>query len=722
MNPPQTLTDPGVAAGGAPTEAERLQAATAFFAEIMNDKPVMYGPSAAIVDSNTLSPRTADEEAALATVIDEVELTVAQNRLEVILESAKEMLEQTGAAPGAKWGDLTCGLYSASGDLALSSSSGVVVFAACASAPVKHIVKDWTSEPTVGVRPGDVFYHNDARYGGVHNADQSLFIPIFAEGVLIAWAGATIHEGENGATEPGGLSPSALSVYDEGLKISPLKVAEHYTFRRDIVNLLQNNVRDPLMQLIDMRAKLAACMRIEERVLEVVKDRSREVVVATQRLALERTRDEVRRRFSEMPDGVFRAVGFCDTTLLEDRMLKMAVQLEKRGDKVICRTTGTGPAIPDRALNMDPTFARALFSNNLMNFFWSDLPRNAGYVAAIEFEFEDGSIAKSGAECPNALSMIAACFFQTLMHQCMSKLAFNRPGDIEIIAPWYGMTQAMFYGGLNQWGMPVANLMIDINSMGGGAHADRDGEHSCAPFFASMADYGEMEDRETELPILALGRSLTVDNHGYGRHRGGSSVECMYMVWGVPEFALGSLATGSKFPTIPGLFGGYGGPSSPLTKFTAASPEELKTALRERGADVPYTADALHRDGGLPGTWESVRASSTADIVHEGDVWMLQVGGGGGYGDPLERDPAAVMKDLRESRISHATARRIYHVVYDQARLKVDAAATEAARTAERDARRTRSLPYDEFVARWRRDDPPANVPFLGSWDWNEEL
>ncbi|WP_205699658.1 hydantoinase B/oxoprolinase family protein [Conexibacter sp. SYSU D00693] len=714
MNPPpETLVAPG-----APAATDREAQAEAFFRELLDERPVMYGPSAAIIDDNRLSPRSAADERALASVSDGVEVTIAQNRLEVILESAKEMLEQTGAAPGAKWGDLTCGLYSAAGDLALASSSGVVVFAACASAPVKHIVKDWIDEPTVGVRPGDVFYHNDARYGGVHNADQSLFIPIFVEGELIAWAGATIHEGENGATEPGGLSPSALSVYDEGLKISPVKVAEDYTFRRDLVNLLQNNVRDPLMQLIDMRAKLAACMRIEERVKEVVADRSPDLVLATLRLALERTRDEVKRRFTEMPDGIFRTVCFCDTTLLEDRLLKMVVELDKRGDKVVCRTHGTGPAILDRAINMDPTFARALFSNNLMNFFWPDLPRNAGYVSAIEFEFEEGSVAKSGAECPNALSMIAACFFQTGMHVCMSKLAYNRPGDIEVIAPWYGMTQSMFYGGLNQWGMPVANLMIDINSMGGGAHADRDGEHSCAPFFAAMADYGEIEDRETELPILAIGRNLNKDNHGYGRHRGGSSVECMYMVWGVPEFALGTLATGSKFPTIPGLFGGYGGPSSPLTIFRADSSEAVKEALRERAHEVPRTADQLHREGGLPGTAETRRATQTAEFAKEGDLWILQVGGGGGYGDPLERDPQAVMKDLREERISAWVAERVYHVVYDAEHLRVDAAATEAARDAERAARKARSLPYEEFVAQWRRDEPPANVPFLGSWDW----
>ncbi len=713
MNPPET------AVRSAEEQNTRDIDAEAFFAELLHARPVMYGPDAEIMSGNALSPRTPLEEEALTSGVDPVDATISQNRLEIILESAKEMLEQTGAAPGAKWGDLTTGLYSASGDLALASSSGVVVFSACASAPLKHIVAQWQGEPTVGVRPGDVYYHNDARYGGVHNADQTMWIPIFVDDELIGWSGATIHEGENGATEPGGLSASAQSVYDEGLKISPIKVAENYTFRRDVVNLFQNNVRDPLMQLIDMRAKLSACMRIEERVMELVREKGRDLVVAVMRGALENTEAEVRRRFSLLPDGIYRANHFVDTTLLEDRMLKFGLEVEKRGTKIICRSVGTAPMIPDRAINTAPTFSRALFMNNLQMFFWSDLPRNAGYVAALDFEFEDATVANAAGEVPNGLGMIGACAWQTTMHQCMSKMAFNRPGDIAIIAPWYGMTQSLYYGGLNQWGSPVANLMIDINSMGGGAHPDRDGEHACAPFFASMADYGEIEDRETELPVLTLGRRLTVDNHGPGRNRGGSSVECMYMVWGVPEFFYGCMGTGSKFPTTPGLFGGYGSGANPLTVFKGSSSEEVVEALRERGAEVPYTAHELHRDGGLPGTVESKRCTQSADLNKPGDMWILQVGGGGGYGDVLERDPADVMRDLREERISHWRAENVYFVVYDRETLVVDPAATEAARVAERRARIERSLPYDEFVARWRRDTPPEAVEYLGGWNWD---
>jgi N-methylhydantoinase B/oxoprolinase/acetone carboxylase alpha subunit len=711
VNPPESLT--------APKAAPKDEAATGqFFVDLLTARPVMHGPDPAIMNNNRLSPRTMLEERALAVAVDEVELVIGQNRLEVILESAKEMLEQTGAAPGAKWGDLTTGLYNASGDLALGSSSGVVVFSACASAPLHHLVKHWTDEPTVGVKPGDIYYHNDARYGGVHNADQTLFIPIFVKDRLIAWAGATIHEGENGATEPGGLSASATSVYDEGLKISPVKVGENYRFKRDIVNLIQNNVRDPLMQLIDMRAKLAACMRVEEKVLELVAERDEMLVVAILRRALERTEAEVRRRFSEFPDGIYRHVHFGDTTLLEDRMLKFPMEIEKRGANVTIRTPGIAPAILDRALNCSPIFSRSTITNNLQMFFWEDLPRNAGYVAALDFEFEPGSLAASGGEAPNALGMIAVCVFHTIMHCCMTKMAYNRPNGVEIIAPWYGMTQAMYYGGLNQWGVPVANLMIDINSMGGGAHRDRDGEHSCAPFFASMADYGEIEDRETELPILALGRNLTVNNHGYGRHRGGSAVECMYMVWGVPEFFLGCMGTGSRFPTVPGMFGGYGGPSNPLTRFVGDSTEAVKQALAERGAEVPYTADELHARGGLPGSVDSARATQSAAALKEGDMWILQVGGGGGYGDVLERDPELVMKDLRESRISEWIAEHVYRVVYDHDELVVDEDQTAIARRTERAARIDRGKPYDEFVAGWRRDEPPEGVAFLGGWSW----
>jgi N-methylhydantoinase B/oxoprolinase/acetone carboxylase alpha subunit len=228
-----------------------------------------------------------------------------------------------------------------------------------------------------------------------------------------------------------------------------------------------------------------------------------------------------------------------------------------------------------------------------------------------------------------------------------------------------------------------------------------------------------MEDRETELPVLGLWRKIRKDNHGYGRTRGGASVECAYMVHGVPMFALGCMATGAKFPTIPGMFGGYGPPSTPVTVFRAESAEAVRKVMRERPDLVPDSAEQLHATKPFPGTYETRRPTQSADFYMEGDLWVLQCGGGGGYGDPLERDPEAVMKDLRESVITEWVAANIYHVVHDE-ELVVDPEATEEKRKAEREARKQRGKPFDEFVAQWRRDEPPEGVPYLGSWSWDE--
>ncbi len=411
-------------------------------------------------------------------------------------------------------------------------------------------------------------------------------------------------------------------------------------------------------------------------------------------------------------------MAFGDTTLLEDRMIKISVEIIKQGDRMMINTTGSAPAILDRAINAGVTLSKSLVANDLMNFFWADLPRNAGFTAAVDFALEENSILTAPPDHPTGLSMLSCMFMHTATHTCMTKMAYNRPGTAAITAPWYAMVQGLFYGGLNQWGAVVANLMTDINAMGGAAHPDRDGEHAAAPFFAALADYGEMEERETELPVLGLSRKILKDNHGYGTFRGGASVECAYMVWGVPMFAFGCMATGAKIPTVPGMFGGYGPCSTPLTVFKAESPEAVKSVLRDSPEKVPYSAEDLHRDKPFAGTYSTMRPTQSADWQGEGDLWILQCGGGGGWGDPIEREPEAVMRDLREQLITDWVAENIYRVVYDREEQSVDVAGTEAARTAERAARAARGKPYDEFIGEWRRDEPPAGFPFLGSWNW----
>lgn len=693
----------------------------AFLTDLLTNQPVMYGPDPEIMSDHRIAPRSEREQAALESVGDPNEISIAQSRIEAILESAKDMLQQISAAPAAKWGDLTAGVYSREGDLALCTSSGVNIFSAAASPVPKFINRHWAGEPTVGVREGDVYYHNDAHYGGAHNPDHTLLLPLFWDGEQIAWVGCVIHEGENGAIDPGGFAPRATDPFGEGLRIPPMKIGEDYTLRRDVVNLFQNHVRDPLLWLIDIRSKLAATRNIERRLHDFMSERSPELLIATLRSVLESTQAEVRRRIALWPDGTYRAVHFGDCTLQEERLYKIAVEFEKRGDRLVMRTHGTAPAI-DRAMNSQAHSTKSLVGNEFMNFLFADLPRNAGFVAAIDFELEPGTMLSATKDHPTSLSMLSGFYLNTTVHTALTKALFSNPGVTEVIAPWYAMLPTLQYGGLTQHMQLTANVSVELNAMGGGAHRDRDGEHAAAPFFATLADWGETEDRETEIPVLGLWRQIPPDNHGFGRQRGGASVEWAYALWGSQLFAFMVTSTGARFPVTGGLFGGYGGACTPLTVVRPdGGIEALRGWLAQGAPGLEYDAARMVASKPIPGTYEVTNPARPAAPIPEGEIWIQRIGGGGGYGDPLERAPEAVMADLRQELISPEVARDVYRVAWDPATLVLDEAATEAARAAERSARLARGVRYEDFIAAWRSDAPPEGVPYMGSWEWPDE-
>ncbi|GAA1380303.1 hydantoinase B/oxoprolinase family protein [Pseudonocardia kongjuensis] len=693
----------------------------AFLDDLLENRPVMYGPDAELTGEFRLRPRTDREDEALAAVTDPTDLAVGLGRVEAVLESSMQMLQQISASSAAKWGDLIVGIYTREGDFAVATSGGVNMFSATTSPVPKFVNRYWADEPTVGLAEGDVFYHNDANYGGTHNPDHTLLLPLYWAGEHIAWIGAVVHEGENGASlDQGGLAVRATTKYAEGVRIPPMKIGEGYTLRRDVVNMFQNQVRDPLLWLTDIRAKLAGARAVERRMHEFMAERSPELLIATLRSVLENTEAEVRRRISAWPDGTYRGVHFGDTTLLEERLFKLNVELDKRGDTLTVRTAGSAPAI-DRALNTQAHFTRAMVANLFMNFLYGDLPRTAGFIAALDYDLEPGSILTADTEHPSSLSLTTMFCLNAALHQAVTKAMFAAPGPAKPMAPWYAMIPTLQYGGLTQHMQVTANVSTEMNAAGGGARCDADGEHAAGPVFAPVSDWGEMETRESELPLLGLWREIPADNHGFGRFRGGASVEWAYMLYGSQMFGFGITSMGGRFPVTAGMFGGYGGSCTPLTRIRPDGGIEAVRAWLAGGAKgITYDGPSMVADRPLPGTYEVGNPVQPADPVAEGDIWIQRMGGGGGYGDPLERDPRDAMTDLRRGLISPEVARQVYRLVWDPQRMELDGAATEAARTAERADRIARGRRYDDFVAGWRADTPPEHLGFLGSWEWPE--
>lgn len=690
-------------------------------AEFLKTTVLFRGPDPEIMTNHQMTPRSPDEERALSGVADPITFMVVRNRLQTIVDEAKEMLEHICSAPAAKWGDLICCIYTANGDMAMASAAGVLLFAILAQHPVKYTLKYWKDEPTVGIRPGDIFMHNDARFGNIHNTDQSTFMPLFHDGKIVAWAGAIVHEGENGACEPGGMPSAANSPFDEGLKISPMKVGENYELRADIVTYFQNNVRDPKLQFEDMMARKTAVLRVLSRVSEVIEDVGPDVFVAAMRHSMESTEREARRRISEWNDGTVRSVFYCDNTLREGLMVKINCALTKKGDELYFDFRGSSPEFLNRPINTVFASMKGMIGQLFLNFVWPDLPRNQAVLSPINFIVDERSTLHSSPESPNAQSMMTFFPAFAAAQNCVNKfLASAHKRYTDVIANWYDMINGFIYGGITQHGHFVGNIMTDINGMGGAARSNRDGEHALAPIFCAMSDLGETELVEDEYPVLAMiSKKIMTDNQGFGKFRGGHGHQMAYTMKGSPMWGWALTCTGSKYPNVYGLFGGYGCHSYPLMKVRGTNVIE---EIRKAPEKAIYDIVDIMTERPFAGEYSTHHMGMQFELAQEGELYMIAQGCGGGYGDVLHRDPALVIKDLEDGLISDWVAWNIYRVVYDRETFAVDDATTCKAREEERKARLLRGVPFAEFEARWTKSAPPKEIAYYGCWDNPEEI
>ncbi|MBL4782525.1 MAG: hydantoinase B/oxoprolinase family protein [Porticoccaceae bacterium] len=686
--------------------------------QFLDDNVLFLGPDPEIMADHTVSIPTAQEVAAVEAWQDRSDdIHLIRNRLQTACNESFDMVEQMGAAPGAKWGDLIAGIFSCQGDLSLSSAGGVLIFSVLAQHPVKFALKYWKDDPTVGINEGDIFMHNDARYGNIHNTDQSLSLPVFHKGEIVCFVGSIVHEGENGACEPGGMPGGAESPYDEGLKMPPLKVGENFEFRKDLLTFLQNSVREPKLQFEGMKSKLHACLRIKKRVEEVIRDYGVDAFLATIRGTLSDTEAEVRRRLRTWPNGKVQSNVFADSTLRENVLIKIRCEVTKQDDELIIDLRGSSPEFLNRANNTVLASMKGMLAQLFLMFIWPDLPRNQAVFAPIKVLTDPGSALNCSPEAPNAQSMMTFFPAFTAVQSAVPKLLFAAGyRSTDIVACWYNMITTFVYGGFNQHQEFVGNVCADLNGMGGAARATRDGEHSVAPIFASMADIGEQELIEEEVPMMKLvPHKVMVDNCGFGKQRGGHGYQQIVTHKDTQAWGYMVNTIGAKFPSTYGIFGGYAPGCYPLCKVKGVNVFDVMKDNREL---MRFTIDDIMNEQPFPdATYSSHHAGLQFELAEQGELYMITQGGGGGYGDVLERDPADIASDWADGIVSKKTIENIYFVVMDYETGALDKEATDKARAAERVARLARAKPFKEFAAEWTKAKPPEGLPYYGSWD-----
>lgn len=690
----------------------------------MNDTTLFIGPDPEIMREHSIAQRSPLEERILAHDLDPLVADRIRRRLAGALDEAFEMCESMGAAPGAKWADLSVAVYTAAGDVAYMSNRGVIAFSAVLHHPIRHIMKYWKDEPSVGINPGDGFFHNDARFGMVHNTDQSMLVPVMREGEIIAWVGATIHEGENGACEPGGMPSGSETPFDDGLRGSPMKIVEKGRLRRDLLTFLQHSTRDPKLMLADIKVKMGAVKRVMDIVDQSIGEFGVETFVGSIRMTVEDVEQEVRRRVLEMPDGTVTVNQFVDSTLKENILIKFACKITVKGERLIVDLRGTGPEIINRAINSPLASTKAFVSQAILSYWWPDLPRSTGALSPIEIISDEGTWGDCSYDAPTGQNLQASFRGFSALQIAYAKLQFSVPEKYSnVLAPWFNQINDFLWCGTTQHGEQVGNLCADLNGMSGGAKPFQDGEDSVAPLFCAMADTGEQEVMEEEVPFLQLvSKRVVRDNQGFGKYRSGMGYEMIVAARNTPSWGFMTVTSGAKFSSVCGLFGGYGCPTYPLAMVKGINifdivkkdPSQFDLSMERVMNEQPFEG----------GTYSTYHMGLQFDIAQEGELYMIAQGAGGGYGDVLERDPELVVEDLQLDRISEQVARDIYRISWNPETFVVDVEQTEQLRADERRARIKRSKPYAEFVKEFVTEEPPTDVPYFGSWgqENNEHL
>ncbi|MFC1919331.1 hydantoinase B/oxoprolinase family protein [Chloroflexota bacterium] len=642
------------------------------------------------------------------------EFAIYSTKLELICEEAKQVLVNTGISTGAQAADVVAGIYTGSGDLAIACA-GTYLHVATGVIPIKYILKHFKNDPMVGINDGDIFFCNEAIYGGIHNPDMLNIVPIFWEGNLIAWAAVAVHEMTTGSIRPGGSAPDARNRYGEGLKVPPLKVGADFQLKTDVVDTLVNMVEDEHQMAGDMKARSAAAFKVRERVLEILQDKGAEFFAGLLRKILEVSAEGAKKRIGEFNDGIYRNVMFFDMRGDIEALGCIHINLVKKGEKVLIDVTGASP-YTESYLNAKPHIVMAHFFGELMMGLFADFPVSSGLLTPFEIRVPENTIINAPNHAAVGGSVKICQQVVGCINACLNKMIYS--SDVaERVTTGRAVSKNFIGGGLNQYGKAYGYGSVEVtNACGTGATPYHDGMDAASFWWSGYGDALDIEQQEIQYPYLYLFRKKPVDQCGFGKFRGGTGVSCCILFHNSPGQSVFSYsAATSRMIHEHGLFGGYTGGMSPAIEIRGVNWREL---FEQRADSIPYEFTQMMMQKEIPTKLTQFITTPFSD--GEGIVWIG--GSSAGYGDVLERDPEMVLHDLNMGVISLRTVNNVYCVALDKTGSRIDLARTKDLRNEERARRRARGKPYKEFEHEWLKKRPEEEqLRLYGPWPWGIE-
>jgi acetone carboxylase alpha subunit len=658
---------------------------------------------------------------------DPIKWEVAYWRLLGIVNEGREITRQISASPTVKeFGECVFSIFTPTGE-SIGFSRGILLHMASMGSAIQWMIQnDYEEAP--GINPGDIFFNNDPQIGGAHSADQAILLPVFINGEIVAWVGGLTHCMETGSTEPGGQSPSALSRYDDGQMIPCMKIGTNDSFHRDYVVMVERNVRDASWWILDDRAKLAGCIKMRDSLATLIDEIgvdyfntiTYEMIETGRQAAIAKTKKVFFPGTYFTP--FFFDVPFADPAqrirIPVDYMPHIPCEMVVGADgKLEFNHEGiSSPGYHSNNASYPCTLGNLIYM--LLQDVYYDGMYNNGLADAFKLNLREGSIANCGIQYACSVWMAAGCLAGS--HTRNVAMAYYAMGIREEGFAIKAATGAAFAGGIDRNGKQFGIGNFEMSCSGMAAGANMDGLYACNAPWNPESNLTDVELFEPVWPLMWLGRGVQTDGGGYGRHSGGAGIESLYVIEHNPQYIESGASTPLDYVTNWGMMGGY--PAAArykyfLTDTNYTEAVEKQLPLPHSEGDDPENPEfaqllkgkLLRRPAQCAGT-----SLKPYDLVHH------TTGGGGGWGDPLLRDPASVAWDLKNGFISKHAASEVYCVVWDDKTFAVDEKATEKKRQEMRQRRLKRGIPAQEFKKIQREKLIAGQLPQICKITYND--
>ena len=502
------------------------------------------------------------------------------------------------------------------------------------------------------ILPGDMYTLNDPFDGGMHLPDIFVFKPIFYQDQLVSFAATVCHHTDVGGRVAGSNAADSTEVFQEGLRIPPLKLFDAGKPNETLFKIIEKNVRVPVLMMGDMRAQLAACHIGEKVFLDLIEEYGAGTSKAYLQEMIDYSERLTRAAIRELPDGVYEFEDWLDDDGIDiGKPIRLKVTFRKKDDELVADWTGSAQQVKG-AINCTLSFTKAAVYTAVQSILPNEIPTNEGFFRAVPVTAPPGTIANC--VLPAATAARGLTGFRQV-DCCFGALAKMLPD--RVFASSDGGNVGVSLGGYDAERNPF--IYVDFYCSGWGGRPWADGVQGNASLFANLSS-SSLEMVEVETPLEVLGYEFIPDAMGAGKFRGGAAIRRDYRL--VEDEAVLQIRNDRSIFQPFGLFGGQ--------------PGRLSCNTLNPGAD------------------NELMPSKVTRTIHYGDVFRYDMAGAGGWGDALERDPERVRIDVRDEYVSLEVARDVYGVVLDPESFAVDVDATEGRRGQLRNARPWTKPPF----------------------------